>query len=167
MVTYFREPRDLTVWGIAQWGHAWMTGHAWAVRRCPLRHLGPVGKRGIAHACKAQGRWLGIVLLRVLSPVGLLDDVTVPTIQVEQFSLFLMVDFLNIFFIVCAACGRYKYMFNISKLEEGGSFLTAIFNNDIQLRLFTILCIISVCPFIALLKVPYAENSHIVLFSRY
>ena len=51
-------------------------------------------------------------------------------------------------------------------LCEGGSISSAIFNGDIQLFFFVILCFISVCPFVALLKAMHAEHSHIVLSSR-
>ena len=50
-----------------------------------------------------------------------------------------------------------------------GSFSTAIFNSDIQLSFFSLSfsCFISVCPFVALLKATYVENSHIVLSTPY
>ena len=40
---------------------------------------------------------------------------------------------------------------------------SAIFYSDIQLILFSFLCFISLCPFVAFLKATYAENSHVVL----
>ena len=39
--------------------------------------------------------------------------------------------------------------------------------SDIQLSVYSFSCLISVCPFVALLKVTYAENSRIVLSCRY
>ena len=50
---------------------------------------------------------------------------------------------------------------------EGGSFSPTIFNSDIELSVFPISCFMSVCPFVDLSKATFAENSHIVLFSRY
>ena len=38
---------------------------------------------------------------------------------------------------------------------------------DTQLSFFSLFMFLSVCPFVALLKLRYAENSHIVLSSRY
>ena len=53
-------------------------------------------------------------------------------------------------------------------LCEGRSLSTTVFNSDIQLSFFfSFSWFISVCPFVALLKATYAENSHIVLSSRY
>ena len=55
--------------------------------------------------------------------------------------------------------------FGMSKLDfcEGESFPTAIFNSDTQLSVYSCACFIFLCPFVALLKATYAENSHIVL----
>ena len=57
----------------------------------------------------------------------------------------------------------------ISKLDlcGGGIISTAIFNSDIHLSVYTFSRFISVCPFVAALKATFAENSHIVLSSRY
>ena len=46
-------------------------------------------------------------------------------------------------------------------LCEGGSFSPTIFNNDIELSVFPILCFISIYPIVTLLKAMYAGNSHI------
>ena len=55
---------------------------------------------------------------------------------------------------------RYKTGKGVSKLNlcEGGSLLTAIFKG-----VYTCSCLISVCPFVTLLKAMYAHNLHIVL----
>ena len=52
-------------------------------------------------------------------------------------------------------------------LCEEEAFELHIVNSDIQLSVYSISCFISVCPFVALLKATYAENSHIVLSCRY
>ena len=59
--------------------------------------------------------------------------------------------------------------FSISKLDlcEGGSFSHTILKSDIELSVYHISCFISVCPFVALSKATFAENSHIVLSSPY
>ena len=49
-----------------------------------------------------------------------------------------------------------QHMFDKLDLCEEGSFSTAIFNSDIQLRFVSFSCFISVCPFCALLKATYA-----------
>ena len=54
-----------------------------------------------------------------------------------------------------------------SIVAREGSFSTAIFNSDIQLRVFSPFRVLYVCPVVASLKATYAENSHIVLSSRY
>ena len=51
--------------------------------------------------------------------------------------------------------------------REGGILSTAIFNSDIQPSDDSLSCFLSVCPFVALLKATYAENSHIVLSCRH
>ena len=59
--------------------------------------------------------------------------------------------------------------YKISKLDlfECGSFSPTIFNIDIELSVYHISCFISVCPFVALSKATFAEDSHIVLTSPY
>ena len=57
---------------------------------------------------------------------------------------------------------------SLLKMAIGGSFSTAIFNGDIQLSVCSFSCFISyVCPFVALFKITYAENVHIVLSCRH
>ena len=55
----------------------------------------------------------------------------------------------------------------MSKLDlcEGGSVSTATFNTDIQLSVYSFSCVMSVCPFVALINATYtyAENSHVIL----
>ena len=55
----------------------------------------------------------------------------------------------------------------ISKLDlcEGGSVSPTIFISDIELDVFPISYIISACPFVALSKATFEENSHIVFSS--
>ena len=52
-------------------------------------------------------------------------------------------------------------------LCKGGIFSTAFFNSDIQLSLYFCPCFIPVCPFVALVKATYAENSHIAVSCRF
>ena len=58
---------------------------------------------------------------------------------------------------------------SFSKLDlcEGGRFSPTIFNSNIELNVSPISCFIYVCPFVALSKATYAENSHIVWSSRH
>ena len=60
-----------------------------------------------------------------------------------------------------------KLLISKHDLREGGSFLTEIFNSDIQLSVDSCSCFISVCPFAALLKATYAEIAHMVLSCRH
>ena len=42
-----------------------------------------------------------------------------------------------------------------------GSFSPTIFKRNTEITVYHILCFISVCPFVALLKAKFAENVHI------
>ena len=66
-------------------------------------------------------------------------------------------------------CANFRHIFDHFQTQSlrGRSFLTAIFNSDIQLSVYSFSCFISVCRFVALLKATYAENPHIVLSCRY
>ena len=56
---------------------------------------------------------------------------------------------------------RQQIKFSKPDFCEGGSFSSAIFNSDIQLSVYSLSCLISVCPPVALLTATYAENWHI------
>ena len=97
----------------------------------------------------------------VLCKVWLLGTVTCyKGIYLEFSPCFVRSDFLGL-----AAVTKEYLSYNVTSkpyLCEGGSLSPTILNSEIELSVFSISYFISVCPFVAMSKAMYAENSHIV-----